>query len=195
MALYSGTARPNLGYNLYLVKVGEDWGDDQNHFSQAEWDAICANHDVKAWAYFDGVHVTVKNPTDDQVRTLVAVGRAHGWRVQGDDGEFYSDNGQPVRDDSLGLPPAARERWLARFLYWLRSRFRSRSKSAVLPAPCLFKVGDKVRTSFRSGGIVTELDPSRNGGLGSIEVTFPDGVVLGFGLFAHDLSLEEPKPQ
>ena len=44
---------------------------------------------------------------------------------------------------------------------------------------CPFKVGDHVTSTHRRGGLVTRIDKHANAGLGVIEVTFPDGAVIG----------------
>lgn len=46
-----------------------------------------------------------------------------------------------------------------------------------MPAP--FRVGDRVHTAHRTGGIVISVDSRANHGLGSVVVRFPDGVELG----------------
>jgi len=62
-------------------------GTDRKHFSASAWNGIRANHDVEARLNFDGVHIKVKYPTDDQVRARDAAGKTQGCRVQGNDGE------------------------------------------------------------------------------------------------------------
>lgn len=46
----------------------------------------------------------------------------------------------------------------------------------------VFKVGDRVKSTHRSGGVVIKVDKAGNAGLGQIEVRFPDGVVIS-GIF------------
>jgi hypothetical protein len=60
------------------------------------------------------------------------------------------------------------------------------------PATCPFKVGDKVKTTYRTGGTVIEVDPKANQGLGIIRVRFPDGAEFGGPFLGHDFQREEP---
>jgi hypothetical protein len=181
-----------VGYNVYFVK-SENWFDEKNQFSEAEWDAVRREHSFEEWVHFDRGQITAKNPTDEQIGDLVALAKARGYRVQGDDGEFYSDNGRPVVENSSRPAAAVPTGLAAQLSKMLGSLFGLGPKSAARPIQsCQFKVGDRVRTTFRAGGIVTEVDPSGNGGLGNIKVKFPDGEVVGFALIAHDLTLEDP---
>ena len=63
-----------MGYNLYVVK-SRGCLDRRNRFTEAEWNEICANHQVADWLCFDGNDITVKNPSREQIVALVHVAK------------------------------------------------------------------------------------------------------------------------
>ena len=172
-----------MGYNLYLVKSNGRAASDQ--FSREEWDRLRATPEIPDWVYFEDGAITLKSPTAEQVRTLVKLAAANGWTVQGDDGETYDVDGAgtPAPAEKAGLLDAA----LKPLRAFLAGRKLRRSMQDVV---CPFMVGDRVRTTFRTGGVVTGVDPNAHHGLGSITVRFPDGSVLGSYFVGHDLSKE-----
>ena len=170
-----------MGYNLYLVKAG-NWFDEENKFTPAEWSELRAKPRVPDWLYFDGNKITVKNPSEEQVIEFVGMAKAWGYTVQGDDGETYREDGSHI----FPAPPPK-----AGFFHTLRHaiderRAKKRIQKSMEGVTCPFQVGDRVRTTHRSGGVVIEVDPKGNQGLGSIRVRFPDGVVLGGMFMAND---------
>ncbi len=188
-----------MGYNLYLVKQG-NWFDPGNGFAKAEYDAILETHPDSGWLYFDGESITVKNPSKEQIIELVGISREFGWSVQGDDGETYGNDGGPIPEEGdarerQGSPapeppphkPGIFCRIKAAAGEYLAGR---RIRKSMEDISCPFKVGDRVRTAHRTGGVVIEVDPNGNSGLGSIKVRFPDGVVLGSAFIGHDLEME-----
>jgi len=110
---------------------------------------------------------------------------ANGWTVRGDDGETYDADGvaTPATAERPGLFHAV----LRPLTAFLAGRKLRRSMRDVV---CPFVVGDWVRTTFRTGGIVTEVDPKAHQGLGSIKVRLADGSVLGGYFVGHDFSKE-----
>ena len=115
----------------------------------------------------------------------MTLARAHGWSVQGDDGETYGTDGVPVP----ASPP--RPGFFAIALRPLREFFARRSiRRSMQGVVCPFQVGDLVRTTLRTGGVVIAVDTGANHGLGSIKVRFPDGVVLGSPFIGHDFRKE-----
>jgi hypothetical protein len=172
-----------LGYNLYLVQSNGRAASDQ--FSREEWNRLRATPAIPDWVYFEDGAITVKSPTDEQVRAFVRLAAANGWMVQGDDGETYDVAGAaaPAPAEKAGFLDAA----LKPLRAFLAGRKLRRSMRDVV---CPFVVGDRVRTTFRTGGVVTGVDPNAHHGLGSITVRFPDGSVLGSYFVGHDLSKE-----
>lgn len=172
-----------MGYNLYLVQSNGRAASDQ--FSREEWNRLRATPAIPDWVYFEDGAITVKSPTDEQVRAFVRLAAANGWMVQGDDGETYDVAGAaaPAPAEKAGFLDAA----LKPLRAFLAGRKLRRSMRDVV---CPFVVGDRVRTTFRTGGVVTGVDPNAHHGLGSITVRFPDGSVLGSYFVGHDLSKE-----
>ena len=172
-----------MGYNIYLVR--RSGPEPPDAFSPDEWDRLRATGEVPDWVYFEDGAITLKSPTAEQVRTLVKLAAANGWTVQGDDGETYDVDGAatPAPGEKAGLLAAA----LKPLRAFLAGRKLRRSMQDVV---CPFMVGDLVRTTFRTGGVVTGVDPNAHHGLGSITVRFPDGSVLGSYFVGHDLSKE-----
>ena len=123
-----------MGYNLYLVKARNRF-DEPNRFTETEWNAICAKHEVADWLSFDGDEIAVKNPSQEQITALVRVAKTCGWTVQGDDGETYADDGSA---DSLFH--CRRDRaFLASFDIYsgdiaARRRFRNPCRQSLVPS-------------------------------------------------------------
>ena len=116
---------------------------------------------------------------------FVGRARSHGWSVQGDAGETYDTDGVPV-------PAPANSGFLAATLGPLRDLFARRSiRRSMRGVVCPFRVGDPVRTTFRTGGVVITVDAKANHWLGSIEIRFADGSVLGGFFVSHDFRKEE----
>jgi hypothetical protein len=65
---------------------------------------------------------------------------------------------------------------------------KRREAAGAPPPSCPFKVGEKVRTTHRRGGVIVGFTDD------TIYAKFPDGVVLGMLSFAHDFSLENDNP-
>ncbi|MEW6618498.1 MAG: hypothetical protein AB1422_03990 [bacterium] len=172
-----------MGYNLYLVKK-ENWFDKENVFTQTEWEDI-QKYQISNWLYFDEGTITIKNPSKEQVIDFVKMAKRYNWFVQGDDGEKYSEDGSPIyeKPKKSGLFGGIR---------YLISELLAKKKieHSMKSVTCPFKVGDKVKTTHRTGGVVIDIDPKANHGLGSIKVKFPDGVVLGGTFIAHGFEKE-----
>jgi hypothetical protein len=173
-----------VGYNLYLVKQG-DWWDANARFGPAEWDRLRASRPLPDWVWFEDGTITVKSPTREQVIEFVGLARAAGWSVQGDDGEIYGADGVPVP------APPARPGIVDAVLKPLRELLARRSiRRSMRDVVCPFQVGDPVRTTLRTGGVVIAVDANANHGLGSIKVRFSDGTVLGGFFVGHDFRRE-----
>ena len=173
-----------MGYNLYLVKRG-DWWDANARFGAEEWDRLRASRPLPGWVSFEDGTITVKSPTREQIIEFVGLARAAGWSVQGDDGEIYGADGAPVPG------PLARPGIFTVALQPLREFFARRSiRRSMRGVVCPFQVGDLVRTTLRTGGVVIAVDATANRGLGSIKVRFSDGTVVGGFFVGHDFRKE-----
>jgi hypothetical protein len=173
-----------MGYNLYFVKRGH-WYEPDNRFGQVEWSRLKESGLLPDWVYFDDGVITVKSPTKAQVMTFVRLAKTHGWFVQGDDGETYDEDGAPFHASATG--PGLLSTILKPLRHFLDKRKIQRSMKGVA---CPFRVGDRVRTTLRTGGVVIEVDEKAHHGLGSIKVRFPDGSVLGGFFVGHDFQKE-----
>jgi hypothetical protein len=177
-----------MGYDVHLVKRGHG-SDEGNAFTTEEWNSIVRELGAVEWvSFFDGA-VSSKYPSPEQLVALVRVAQAHGWSVQGDDGEEYGLDGQPIRET-----PGPREHQgffkglIAAFANWRAKRhIRSSMKGVV----CAFKAGDRVKDSCRTGGVVTKVDPDANHGMGLIKVRYPDGVELRYAFIGNGLERED----
>jgi len=115
----------------------------------------------------------------------VNLARDTGWSVQGDDGETYGADGAPHADRP------ARPGFLTAALQPLRERFARWSiRRSMRGVVCPFQVGDPVRTTLRTGGVVIAVDAHGNHGLGGIKVRFSDGTVIGGFFVGHDFHKE-----
>ena len=174
-----------MGYNVYLVKT-RNWFDERNRFTEADWSEIRAKHSVPDWLFLVGGKITVKNPSKNQIVQLVGIAKERGWTVQGDDGETYDEDGSPI---SAPAPP--QPGFSDRFRFLIREyRAKKTIRKSMKGVQCPFKVGDKVRTLYRTGGVVTRVDPKGNHGMGYFEVRFPNGAILGGMFVAHGFEKE-----
>ncbi|MBI2193573.1 MAG: hypothetical protein HYU36_16475 [Planctomycetes bacterium] len=176
-----------MGYNLYLVKEGS-WHDEASAFSTAEWTDLQQGHEVPDWLWYSDGRVGVKNPTQEQIRIFVRLAGSRGWLVRGEEGECYREDGTQEEKDA---PTAQRHGLVGRLLGAIRTAgVKRRTSRSMQGSGCPFRVGDRVRTLFRSGGVVVSVDGGANRGLGSIRVEFPDGAQVSFPFVGHDLQKE-----
>jgi hypothetical protein len=99
--------------------------------------------------------------------------------------ETYGTNGMPVPASPV------RPGFFAAALRPAREFFARRSiRRSMRGVVCPFEVGDLVRTTLRTGGVVIAVDPTANHGLDSIKVRFPDGFVLGSFFVGHGFRKE-----
>ena len=166
-----------MGYDVHLLKP-ELPGQDAIEITEKDWQAFRASHPAIDYLYFERGRISCKNPSDAQLSELAKLAYENGWRLRGDDGEYYDDSGQVIQE-----PAAPTRGWLSRAKDFLANARAARElERDMAGVECVFKVGDRVRSTHRSGGVVTRIDKRANSGLGIIEVTFPDGAVIG-GMF------------
>jgi hypothetical protein len=106
--------------------------------------------------------------------------------VQGDDEEIYSEDGSAIASEVK--KPSIFEP-IRKFFAEQKAKRNIRLARQSIKIP--LKVGDKVKSRWRKGGIVIKLDPNAEHGLGSLEVKWPDGTVLGGFYVLHDFEKEE----
>ena len=166
-----------MGYDVHLEKP-EIGGLQADEFSDREWRAFQQKHPGVDFVYFANGKITCKNPSEEQLATLAKIAYAQGWRLRGDDGEYYDNNGRLIA--AVAAPEPG-------FFGRLRNIFAERRAARELAADmagveCAFRVGDHVRLIHRTGGVVVKVDKAGNSGLGQIDVRFPDGAVIS-GIF------------
>ena len=165
-----------MGYNVRFEKAAIP-GTSQDQFNEREWQSFQAKYPTLDYAYFEGGSITCKNPSEDQLKDLAQIAYRHGWRLRGDDGEYYDERGNVI----AAAPP--KEGVFAAIRNALANARAARELQRDMQGvECPFKVGDRVKSMHRRGGMVTRIDKRGNSGLGIIEVTFPDGAVIG-GMF------------
>ena len=154
-----------MGYELHITRRAA-WHDTSGPaISESEWQqAISSNADADAYYWFDG-NVSAKNPGPSVIGEMVRLAEGLGATVQGDDGEFYREDGTSYTTADVARPP--RNGVLARLLAAFRPRFRAPSTN--------FRAGQRVKDVWGGYGTVTFVDPRANGQLGSVRVKMDDG--------------------
>ena len=166
-----------MGYDVHLVKP-EIGGQQADEFSDREWRAFQQKHSSVDYVDHADGKITCKNPSEEQLATLAKIAYTQGWRLRGDDGEYYDDSGQVIVEAAAPQPG---------FFGRVRNIFAERRAARELAAEmagveCVFRVGDHVKLIHRTGGVVVKIDKAGNSGLGQIDVRFPDGAVIS-GIF------------
>jgi hypothetical protein len=165
-----------MGYDIHLVKPEID-GREADEVSEREWQSFQKKHAAVDYVYYSGGKISCKNPSAEQVVALAKIAYSQGWRLRGDDGEYYDDSGQVIAEE------APRQGLFGRIKNIFAERRAARDLAAEMESvESVFKVGDRVKSIHRSGGVVIKVDKAGNSGLGQIEVRFPDGAVIS-GIF------------
>ena len=166
-----------MGYDVHLVKP-EIGGQMADAVSDGEWQAFRRKHAGVDYVYYADGKITCKNPSEEQLATLAKIAFTQGWRLRGDDGEYYDDHGQVIVE-----PPAAKPGFFDRIMNVFAEQRAARELAAGMAGvESIFRVGDRVRSIHRRGGVVIKVDKAGNAGLGQIDVRFPDGAVIS-GIF------------
>jgi hypothetical protein len=166
-----------MGYDVHLVKpeIGGQQGDE---FSDREWRAFQQKHPGVDFVHYADRKITCKNPSEEQLATLAKIAYAQGWRLRGDDGEYYDNNGRLIA--AVATPEPG---FFGRVRHIFAERRAARELAAEMAkVECAFRVGDHVRLIHRTGGVVVRIDKAGNSGLGQIDVRFPDGAIMS-GIF------------
>ena len=165
-----------MGYNVRFEKPLIP-GQEPDRFTPGEWEAFQSKHPRLDYAYFAGGSITCKNPSQEQLKELAKIAYRQGWRLLGDDGEYYDENANAI------APKAPEQGFFSKIKnVFADARAARQIEKEMRDVVCPFKVGDRVRFLDRRGGVITGIDKRANHGLGRIEVTFPDGAVIG-GMF------------
>jgi hypothetical protein len=128
------------------------------------------------WLDLSNGCISTKNPDQPLIEKMLEIARQLGAQVQGDDGEVY------------GPGPSAERRtrsFLKVVTGLLSEIFPARRGRRSTPP---FSVGDRVRDVWGREGLVIEVDPDAEHGLGRIRVRYPSGLILTSLLRAHGLS-------
>jgi hypothetical protein len=166
-----------MGYDVHLEKP-EIGGQQVDQFSDREWRAFQQKHPGVDYVYFANGTITCKNPSEEQLATLGKIAYAQGWRLRGDDGEYYDDSGRLIAE-----APAPEPGFFGRVRNIFAERRAARELAAEMAkVECAFRVGDHVKLIHRTGGVVVKIDKAGNSGLGQIDVRFPDGAIMS-GIF------------
>jgi len=166
-----------MGYDVHLTKP-ELPGQDTPEFTEREWRAFQEKHAKIDYVYFADGRIICKSPSEAQLAELAKLAYARGWRLRGDDGEYYDDSGNVIQEQA---PPP--QGFFSRIKHAFAERRAERELAAEMAGvESAFKVGDRVRFIHRTGGVVIKVDKQGNSGLGEIRVRFPDGAEIS-GMF------------
>jgi hypothetical protein len=138
---------------------------------------VRADPALEELADFSEGEIAVKNPDEPTIAKLIAIAATLGARVVGDDGEVY--------ERPFHRPVAPKIPLRERLRAWLE-KLRPRRKLPLVALP--FKVGDRVRDSWRREGIVVSIDLEAEHRLGIVEVRFDSGRVARMFAIAHGLT-------
>ena len=166
-----------MGSNAYITRR-KAWSDDRGpSISEREWDSCRSTDPDLASLVCDRGNVEAKNPDRALLLKMVSVAAHLGASVQGDDGEVYDADGNPVYR-RVGL--------FSRIASWVMNHVSS-GATPISESSLPFKVGDRVRDGLGHLGSVTEIDVRAARGLGRITVRYEDGRTLSWTAIAHGL--------
>jgi hypothetical protein len=189
-----------MGYDIHITRK-ELWSDEDGPtISEDEWrkfietdpdlelDSEASNtrdqmffatyrRDQTVFGWMDG-DIFTKNPERDVIQKAVQIAERLGAKVQGDDGEVYGPDGEPIREEAVHQWPP-RPGLLSRIADWFRHqrtvrRVQETAKELRQTAPP-FKVGDRVCDIWGAEGTVVEVDGKANYGIGRMRVRLDDG--------------------
>ena len=151
-----------MGYDVHLVKP-EIGGREADEVSEREWDSFQKKHASVDYVYYADGRISCKNPSEEQLAELAKLAYAKGWRLRGDDGEYYDDTGQVIADS-----PPKDEGFFSRLKNIFAERRAARELAAdMATVESVFKVGDRVKFLHRTGGVVIRVDKRGNFGPGA----------------------------
>ena len=167
-----------MGYEAHITRR-KSWSDPGGPaISESEWLAqVSGNPELASLVWNEG-NIDAKNPDPILLRRMVATAVALGATVQGDDGESYDIEGNPIQPPQPGV--------LSRIASWF-SNLTSPPPPPIDESTIPFRVGDRVRDFAGHTGSVTAIDVRAGHGLGRITVRFDDGRTLHFTAIAHGL--------
>lgn len=164
-----------MGYDFHITRR-QDWIDDGDDITAAEWLAYVERDPElqllpdqgpyftrwhgkceyeEPWFNWDSGQIYTKNPDRAIVDKMVAMARAFGAKVQGDDGETYARGEQidePPPPRPVQAPPTLAQRmanWLARFHPIQSLRFRLGMEE--------FRRGERLRDLWGNEHTVTRI--------------------------------------
>jgi hypothetical protein len=119
---------PSISLAEWLAYVGNDSEMRLDGYAEAELNdgsvlrtedpslAVWIGHpehgkrDGYAWLWLSAGNVEAKNPDEPTLQKMWAIAQSLQAKVQGDDGEFYDSDGQPVPRDEQPSTPATRSK-------------------------------------------------------------------------------------
>jgi hypothetical protein len=177
-----------MGYDLHITRR-KHWSDDGCDITAREWlDYVAGDAELKLspadglywtvwsgpselpqpWLDWDAGQIFTKNPDEPLIRKMFAVADALQARVQGDDGEFYDQNGNAL--------PGAKPSRIRAMIQALRSALTPRRRAA----PPDFSVGDRIVDVWGRTALIAAIDLYANQGLGAVTLRYDDGRELTF---------------
>jgi len=189
-----------MGYDLHITRRRQ-WSGKGSDITSREWlDYVAGDSELKLspgdgphWAIWNGAselpqpwldwedgQIYSKNPDEPLTRKMCAIAQKLHAKVQGDDGEFYDDNGK-------ALPPP-RPSQVRRLLEAVRSAFSPRRRAA----PPDYSVGDRIVDVWGKPAVIKSIDLYANHGLGAVTLLYENGRELTFSV-GSEFRRTEPK--
>lgn len=202
-----------MGYDLHITRRA-DWSGTGDDITAEEWLAYVRRDPELALSGTNGPHFAIwkragvneeswfdwsdgqifaKNPPPALVDKMIAIARAFGAAVQGDDGEIYEGAARQA-------PPRAPSAW-QRIAALFRRTPRNRGNPRIRGNPRTldidhaafpFKVGDRIRDTWRQRGVIVAIDPAATYGMGRVRVRYDDGREVAYSMTAHPFQKEPP---
>lgn len=178
-----------MGYELHITRkkhywdVGPDISEEEwMHFVRAdpelepyvELGIYAAKWRGKSkypdpWLDWSMGHISSKNPDSPLIQKMLQVATQLGAKVQGDEGEVYTDPENYYFETESSSAEA------------------EKTGEPIEMQPPPFGIGDIVVDCFGREGRVLRIDPTGNGGAGEIRVKFNSGLESSLWFIAHGL--------
>jgi len=199
-----------MGYDLHITRKVE-WSDAGGPpITSAEWRTLVnSDSDLRldegdatgigsaeiVSASFEGElgvfnwengEIWTKNPELEAIKKAVQIAHALGAKAQGDDGEIYGPNGEPLPEEPVAQSAPVRPGIFSRIMQWFRHRGTVKKLQQASPS---FRVGDRVRDTWGSIATVSEVDAKAMYGVGRVRIRYDDGRERTVALVASGLEI------
>lgn len=196
-----------MGYDFHITRR-TNWSDEGKDISAEEWLFLVANDPElhlqtkngpcfvtwdgpsslnNPWLIWSKGQITTKNPDDVLIDKMVVIARKLKAKVQGDDGELYRSS-KDAHKPTMSLAKFVIRYKLPILIMWLKKPFTK----PITPAPS-FQVGDRVHDSDGTIVTVKAIDRRDAHGYGTARTKNSNGVESTRLLFAHGLSITDPR--